>query len=46
VLHRGVGTFYRAGRDPEVARIGGAAAVNVVLNGAITEVKEGAIRAD
>jgi hypothetical protein len=33
--------FYRAGREAEVAGIGAAAAVNGVLNGAITEVKGG-----
>jgi hypothetical protein len=31
--------FYRAGREAEVAGIGGAATVNGVLNGAITGVK-------
>jgi hypothetical protein len=34
-------TFYRAGTEVEVARIGGAVTVNGVLNGAITGVKEG-----
>jgi hypothetical protein len=34
-------TFYRAGREAEVAGIGGAVVVNGVLNGAITVVKEG-----
>jgi hypothetical protein len=33
--------FYRAGREVEVAGIGGVATVNGVLNGAITGVKEG-----
>jgi hypothetical protein len=33
--------FYRARREAEVAGIGGVAAVNGVLNGAITGVKEG-----
>jgi hypothetical protein len=34
-------TFYRAVREVEVARIGRAAAVNGILNGAITGVKGG-----
>jgi hypothetical protein len=34
-------TFYRAVREVEVARIGKAAAVNGILNGAITGVKGG-----
>jgi hypothetical protein len=33
--------FYRAGREVEVARIGCAVAVNGILNGAISGVKEG-----
>jgi hypothetical protein len=33
--------FYRARREVEVVGIGGAAAVNGVLNGAVTRVKEG-----
>jgi hypothetical protein len=41
VLHQSVGTFYRAGREVEVARIVGVAVVNGVINGAITRVKEG-----
>jgi hypothetical protein len=41
VLHRSVGAFYMARREVEVARIGGAVAVNGVLNGAVSRVMEG-----
>jgi hypothetical protein len=40
VLPWSVGAFYSAGREVEVAGIGGAAAVNGILNGAVTGVKE------
>jgi hypothetical protein len=33
--------FYRAGREAEVVGIGGAAAVNGILNGAIIRVMDG-----
>jgi hypothetical protein len=33
--------FYRAGREAEVARIGGVAVVNGILNGVITRVMKG-----
>jgi hypothetical protein len=33
--------FYKAGREAEVAEIGGVATVNGILNGAIIGVKEG-----
>jgi hypothetical protein len=34
-------TFYRVGREAEVAGIGGAVAIKGILNGAITRVKRG-----
>jgi hypothetical protein len=40
VLHRSVGAFYMTGREAEVVGIGGAAAVNAVLNGAVSRVME------
>jgi hypothetical protein len=41
VLHQSVGAFYRPGREAEVVGIGGSAAVNGILNGTVTGVKEG-----
>jgi hypothetical protein len=41
VLHRSVGAFYMTGREAEVVGIGGVAAVNAVLNGAVSRVMEG-----